>query len=77
MWQMRSKEKDECGEDNPLFGYGSKETDYLYANKVVSAFENEYRGDVQNYLDLFGDILENYFTKDYLSTYDVYRNTNC
>ena len=61
-WQIRTKED----EDNPLLGYGSKETDYIIAEKVVSTFEDDYHNDVQDYLDLYGDILENYFTKDYL-----------
>ena len=71
-WQIRTREKDERGEDNPLCGYGCKETDFMKAGKIVSIFEEdvEYdKDDVQDYLDLFGDILENYFTKDYLSTY--------
>ena len=78
-WQIRTREKDERDEDNPLFGYGCAETDFIKAEKIVLTFEKEIeydKDDVQDYLDLFGDILENYFTKDYLSTY-VYSDTNC
>jgi len=54
-----------------LLGYGSKETDYIMAKKVVSVFEDDFpeNDNIQDYLDLFGDILKNYFTKDYLSIY--------
>ena len=77
-WQLRSNEKDEQGDDNPLFGHGSEETDIINATKIITAFEDEFNNDsnIQDYLDLFGDILENYFNKDYLYTY-VQRNTNC
>ena len=74
-WQIRTKED----EDNPLLGYGSKETDYIMAVKVVDTFEDNVlkKDNIEDYLDLYGDILENYFAKDYLSIYyDVYRNTN-
>ena len=66
-WEIRTKED----EDNPLLGYGSKETDYIMAKKVVSVFEDDFpeNDNIQDYLDLFGDILKNYFTKDYLSIY--------
>ena len=66
-WEIRTKED----EDNPLLGYGSKETDYIMAKKIVSVFEDDFpeNDNIQDYLDLFGDILKNYFTKDYLSIY--------
>ena len=66
-WEIRTKED----EDNPLLGYGSKETDYIMAVKIVSAFEDDFddSDNIQDYLDLFGDIIKNYFTKDYLSIY--------
>ena len=64
-WQIRTKED----EDNPLLGYGSKETDYTMAVKIVSAFEEDKKDNIEDYFDLYGDILKNYFTKDYLSTY--------
>jgi len=68
-WELRTIQKDE--DENPLIGYGSPETDYSKAVKIVSAFEdgNEDKETIKDYLDLYQDILENYFTKDYLSTY--------
>lgn len=71
-WQLRARPVDEQGEDNPLFGYGSEETDYNKAVKIVAIFEGEVQEDrenIQDYIDLFSDILEIYYEKDYISTY--------
>jgi hypothetical protein len=68
IWQIRTQNE----EDNPLLGYGSKDTDYSTAKKIVSIFQGDILEDAENikdHLSLFQDILENYFTKDYLSTY--------
>ena len=79
IWQIRTKPDEDEDNFNPLLGSGSADTDFITATKIISVFENNIRTnkeDIQDYLDLFQDILENYFNKDYLLNY-VYTNPNC